>query len=90
MHIPTELILIFLKNAGIEQGKYPGSFSEIELRSCPRCGVCIDVCQMNEAGKTGSTAVYFIRSLREQRIDGDSLLRRVADFGQPLQCGQRA
>jgi len=69
MHIPTEIILIFLRNAGIEQGKYPGSFSEIELRSCPRCGVCIDVCQMNEAGQTGSTAVYFIRSLREQRPD---------------------
>lgn len=69
MHIPTEIILIFLRNAGIEQGKFPGSFSEIELRSCPRCGVCIDVCQMNEAGQTGSTAVYFIRSLREKQPD---------------------
>ena len=69
MHIPTEIILIFLRNAGVEQGKYPGSFSEIELRSCPRCGVCIDVCQMNEAGLTGSTAVYFIRSLREKQAD---------------------
>lgn len=69
MHIPTEIILIFLRNAGIEQGKYPGSFSEIELRSCPRCGVCIDVCQMNESGLTGSTAVYFIRSLREKQAD---------------------
>lgn len=69
MHIPTEVILIFLRNAGIEQGKYPGSFSEIELRACPRCGVCIDVCQMNAADQTGSTAVYFIRSLREQRPD---------------------
>lgn len=69
MHIPTEIILIFLRNAGIEQGKYPGSFSEIEIRSCPRCGVCIDVCQMNQAGLTGSTAVYFIRSLREKRPD---------------------
>lgn len=69
MHIPTEIILIFLRNAGIEQGKYPGSFSEIELHSCPRCGVCIDVCQMNQAGLTGSTAVYFIRSLREGHTD---------------------
>ena len=69
MHIPTEVILIFLRNAGIEQGKYPGSFSEIEIRSCPRCGVCIDVCQMNQAGNTGSTAVYFIRSLRDQQTD---------------------
>ncbi|MDO9255584.1 MAG: heterodisulfide reductase-related iron-sulfur binding cluster [Bacteroidales bacterium] len=69
MHIPTEVILIFLRNAGIEQGKYPGSFSEIEINSCPRCGVCIDVCQMNQAGLTGSTAVYFIRSLRDQQTD---------------------
>ncbi len=67
MHIPTEIILIFLRNAGIEQGKYPGSFSQIELRACPRCGVCIDVCQMNEAGLTGSSAVYLIRSLREKQ-----------------------
>jgi Fe-S oxidoreductase len=69
MHIPTEVILIFLRNAGIEQGKYPESFSEIEIRSCPRCGVCIDVCQMNQAGFTGSTAVYFIRSLRDQQTE---------------------
>lgn len=69
MHIPTEIMLIFLRNAGIEQGKYPGSFSEIELRSCPRCGVCIDVCQMNQAGLTGSTAVYFIRSLRDKETN---------------------
>jgi len=69
MHIPTEIVLIFLRNAGIEPGKYPGSFSEIEIRSCPRCGVCIDVCQMNQAGLTGSTAVYFIRSLRDQKPD---------------------
>lgn len=67
MHIPTEIILIFLRNAGITPGKYPGSFSEIEVRACPRCGVCIDVCQMNEAGLTGSTAVYFLRSLRDQK-----------------------
>jgi Fe-S oxidoreductase len=67
MHIPTEILLIFLRNAGISQGKYPGSFSEIEVRACPRCGICIDVCQMNEAGFTGSTAVYFLRSLRDRQ-----------------------
>ena len=69
MHIPTEIILIFLRNAGIEPGRYPGSFSEVEIRSCPRCGVCIDVCQMNQVGLTGSTAVYFIRSLRDKQPD---------------------
>lgn len=69
MHIPTEILLIYLRNAGISQGKYPGSFGEIEVRACPRCGVCIDVCQMNEAGLTGSTAVYFLRSIREKQPD---------------------
>ena len=69
MHIPSEILLIFLRNAGIQQGKYPGSFADIEIRSCPRCGVCIDVCQMNHAGLTGSTAVYFIRSLRDKQTD---------------------
>jgi len=46
MHIPTEVILIYLRNAGIEQGKYPGSFEEIELRACPKCGFSIDVCKL--------------------------------------------
>ncbi len=69
MHIPTEVMLIYLRNAGIKQGKYPGSFAELELRACPRCGVCIDVCQMNDAGLNGSTAVYFIRALRENRAE---------------------
>jgi len=69
MHIPTEILLIYLRNAGISPGKYPGSFGEIEVRACPRCGVCIDVCQLNEAGLTGSTAVYFLRSLRDQCTD---------------------
>ncbi len=69
MHIPTEVVLIYLRHFGVKSGKVMNSFSEIEIRSCPRCGVCIDVCQLNAAGKTGSASVYFIRSLRDQQPD---------------------
>jgi Fe-S oxidoreductase len=65
MHIPTEILLIYLRHFGIKTGKKPDSFTDIEVHSCPRCGVCIDVCQMNHAGKTGSTPIYFLRALRE-------------------------
>ncbi|NVO19998.1 MAG: (Fe-S)-binding protein [Bacteroidetes bacterium] len=66
MHIPTEVVMIYLKHFGVKSGKTINSFSEIEMRACPRCGVCIDVCQMNTAQKTFSTPVYFLRSLRKK------------------------
>lgn len=69
MHIPTEVIMIYLKHFGVKSGKELNSFSEIEMRACPRCGVCIDACQMNVAGATASTPAYFIRSLRDQVHD---------------------
>jgi Fe-S oxidoreductase len=69
MHIPTEVVMIYLKHFGVRSGKVHNSFSEIEMRACPRCGVCIDTCQMNEAGNTGSTPVYFIRSQRDKHPD---------------------
>lgn len=65
MHIPTEVLLIYLRHFGIKTGKTADSFTDIEINSCPRCGVCIDVCQMNHAGKEQSTPAYFLRSLRE-------------------------
>lgn len=71
MHIPTEVLLIYLRHFGIKTGKKPDSFSEIEIYSCPRCGVCIDVCQMNDAHRTNSTPAYFLRSLRYGTPDND-------------------
>ncbi len=69
MHIPTEVLLIYLRHFGIKTGKKPDSFTDIEVHSCPRCGVCIDVCQMNHASKTDSTPAYFLRALREGKPD---------------------
>ena len=39
MHIPTEMVYIFLKNWGVKQGKEYNGFSEIQVNSCSRCGI---------------------------------------------------
>jgi Fe-S oxidoreductase len=64
MHIPTEVILIFLRNYGIKTGKKYSSFSEIEVYSCSRCGICLDSCPMQAAQLTSVQSVYFIRAVR--------------------------
>ena len=82
MHIPTEVLLIFLRRFGLKTGDTLSSFSDIEINACPRCGVCIDVCQMHSAaGEKTTMAVYFMRSLR----DGLSV-NRISDTC--LLCGR--
>ena len=69
MHIPTEVVLIFLRNYGIKTGKEYSGFSEFELQSCSRCGICIDSCQMNGQKKSGTAQmVYFLRDLRSNTL----------------------
>lgn len=69
MHIPTEILLIFFRRFGVQPKKWSSSFSEVEIHSCSRCGVCIDVCQLNTAANiTNIQAVYFIRGMRDQFV----------------------
>ena len=69
MHIPAELILILYRNFGIDPRKGSKYISEIEVLSCPRCGICIDICQMNTAaGIHDIQAVYFLQSIRNQQV----------------------
>ncbi len=69
MHIPTEIILVFLRNYGIKTKDKFSGFSEYELQSCSRCGICIDPCQMNGQKKSGSAQmVYFLRDLRSNKL----------------------
>ncbi len=68
MHIPTELLLIIFRRCNIQPKKWFSSFSDVELHSCSRCGICIDTCQLNAAGITNSQAVYFIRGMRDQYV----------------------
>ncbi len=73
MHIPVELVLIFCRNFGLHPQKGAEYFTEIEVLSCPRCGVCIDACQMNSAaGIQDIQSVYFLQSIRNQQVHGKS------------------
>ena len=72
MHIPTEILLIFLRNWGLKTNENFTGFSEIEVQSCSRCGICIDTCQMNSQGKNSTTQmVYFLRNYRYNQLRPD-------------------
>jgi Fe-S oxidoreductase len=72
MHIPTEVLLIYMRNFGIKERRDFGAFSEIEVYSCPRCGICIDKCQLFTAtGITNTQSVYFIYSIRNNLVKED-------------------
>ena len=72
MHIPTELLLILLRNWGLKTKDDFTGFSEIEVQSCSRCGICIDTCQMNSQGKnTTNQMVYFLRDYRYNQLQPD-------------------
>jgi len=65
MHIPTEILLIFLRRYGVREKDKHTSVSQIEINSCPRCGICIDTCQLSSDLNIKDTQpTYFIRSLR--------------------------
>ncbi|MEA5006020.1 MAG: (Fe-S)-binding protein [Rikenellaceae bacterium] len=67
MHIPTEIILIFLRNAGIKSTSYRNGYAESEIYSCSRCGICIDACPMGvNRGDIKFSSVYTIRLLRRR------------------------
>jgi len=69
MHIPTEICLIALRNFGIKTNKIYDGITEFEVNSCPRCGICIDVCQLNEVKINDIQAVYFLQKTREHVKD---------------------
>jgi Fe-S oxidoreductase len=65
MHIPTEILLIFLRNAGIRTGDKAGSYTEVQTYSCSSCGICIDACQLNfSAGINNIQSAYMMKAIR--------------------------
>lgn len=73
MHIPTEILLIPLRNAGIRIRNARKGFAKAQVYSCPSCGLCIDACPMGVM-KTHikDTTVYLNRQIKrrnERRIE---------------------
>jgi Fe-S oxidoreductase len=68
MHIPTEIVLIFLRRFGIKNVNEIKGFANFEIQSCSSCGICINTCQMvDAAGMSGQQAVYYLQKLRFKR-----------------------
>ena len=82
MHIPTEIVYIFLKNWGIKQGKQFTGISQFQLYSCSRCGICIDRCQLGTSlGHTDTQPVYFLKKLRHEK-------EHTVQIADCLMCGR--
>ena len=73
MHIPAEMLLIPMRNAGIRIRHPRKGFAKLEYYSCPGCGVCIDACPMSvKKANIKDATVYLNRQLRrgnERRIE---------------------
>ncbi len=73
MHIPAEILLIPMRNAGINIKHARKGYAKIQVYSCPSCGVCIDACPMSTVkANTRDTTVYLNRQIKrsnERRIE---------------------
>ena len=73
MHIPSEMLLIPFRNAGLCIRHPRKGFAKIQVLSCPGCGVCIDACPMSaKKANIKDTNVYLNRQIRrrnEKRIE---------------------
>ncbi|MBO4447411.1 MAG: (Fe-S)-binding protein [Bacteroidales bacterium] len=73
MHIPAEMMLIPMRNAGLRIRHPRRGFALMEVYSCPGCGVCIDACPMSvKKGNLKDCTVYLNRQIRrgnEKRIE---------------------
>jgi Fe-S oxidoreductase len=67
MHIPTEVLLVFFRHYGVKPSLHYNHYSNFEIQSCPKCGVCIDACPVHtDAQADGIPPAYFLRTLRDQ------------------------
>ena len=74
MHIPTEVAYIFLKRWGLEIRQINRGFTNFEIYSCSRCGVCIDVCQLKtQAAISTVQGVNFTRDIRSNSLTEENL-----------------
>lgn len=73
MHIPIEVVMIFLRNYGIKVQKRIDGYSRIQIYSCSRCGICLDSCQMTHVAIKDTQSVYMLKHLRNKRITDEKL-----------------
>ena len=84
MHIPTEILLIPLRNAGIQITHSRKGFAKLQVYSCPSCGVCIDACPMGVVkANTKDATVYLNRQIKRYN---ETRIAEISD--KCLLCGK--
>ncbi len=84
MHIPTEILLIPLRNAGIRIVNARKGLAKAQVYSCPSCGLCIDACPMVVLkGNIRDTTVYLNRQIRR---NNEARIEEISD--KCLLCGK--
>ena len=84
MHIPTEILLIPFRNAGIQIVNARKGFAKAQVYSCPSCGLCIDACPMGVLkGNIKDTTVYLNRQIRR---NNEARIEEISD--KCLLCGK--
>jgi Fe-S oxidoreductase len=69
MHIPTEVVLIFSRHFGLSESNVRTSFTEVEINSCSRCGICLDTCQLSFAAEINTVqSAYQLKAIRYNQI----------------------
>ncbi|MBN2480948.1 MAG: 4Fe-4S dicluster domain-containing protein [Bacteroidales bacterium] len=73
MHIPAEILFIFLRNSGIRLKKQNTTYTDVQVFSCSRCGICLDNCQLSTAGIRDTQSVYLLKNIRNKDLDDEHL-----------------
>lgn len=84
MHIPAEILLIPMRNAGICISSARRGMAKIQVYSCPSCGVCIDACPMGAVkANIKDSTVYLNRQIKRNNK------RRIGEISEKcLLCGK--
>ncbi len=84
MHIPTEILLIPLRNVGLTIRNARKGFAKAQVYSCPNCGLCIDACPMGVLkANIRDTTVYLNRQIRR---NNEARIEEISD--KCLLCGK--